>query len=111
MKEEDDLLRVLTGDAICQTSGPLWRRNAFFEIGMWNEELMLWQDVELHIRSFLYPVKYKKRLDLSPDVYLRVSDDSLSRVGYHAPQKLKSRIAVFRYALEEIANKGKLGKL
>ncbi|MBW7940940.1 MAG: glycosyltransferase family 2 protein [Candidatus Kuenenia stuttgartiensis] len=107
-KEEDDLLRVLTGDAICQTSGPLWRRNAFFEIGMWNEELMLWQDVELHIRSFLHPVKYKKRLDLLPDVYLRVSDDSLSRVGYHAPQKLMSRIEVFRYALEEIANKGKL---
>jgi glycosyltransferase involved in cell wall biosynthesis len=107
-KEEDDLLRVLTGDAICQTSGPLWRRNAFFEIGMWNEELMLWQDVELHIRSFLYPVTYQKRMDLQPDVYLRISDDSLSRVGYHAPQKLMSRVKVYKYAVEEIASKNKL---
>lgn len=107
-KEEDDLLRVLTGDAVCQGTGPLWKKSSFKQVGMWHEDLKLWQDVELHIRSFLYPVRYKKRLDLLPDVYLRVSDDSLSRVGYHAPQKLMSRIQVFRYALEEIANKGKL---
>ncbi|HEY9178968.1 MAG TPA: glycosyltransferase family A protein [Flavipsychrobacter sp.] len=107
-KAEDDLLRVLTGDAVCQGTGPLWKKSSFQQVGMWNEDLKLWQDVELHIRSFLYPVRYKKRLDLLPDVYLRVSDDSLSRVGYHAPQKLMSRIQVFEYALEEIAGKGKL---
>ncbi len=107
-KEDDDLDRVLKGDAVCQGTGPLWRKSSFRQVGMWNEELKLWQDVELHIRSFLYPVKYQKRLDLLPDVYLRVSDDSLSRVGYHAPQKLKSRIEVFRYALTEINKKSKL---
>lgn len=107
-KDEDDLLRVLKGDAVCQGTGPLWKKSSFQQVGMWNEDLKLWQDVELHIRSFLYPVKYKKRLDLLPDVYLRVSDDSLSRVGYHAPQKLKSRIEVFKYALEQVANKGQL---
>ncbi len=107
-KVEDDLLRVLTGDAVCQGTGPLWKKSSFQQVGMWNEGLKLWQDVELHIRSFMYPVRYKKRLDLLPDVYLRVSDDSLSRVGYHAPQKLMSRIQVFEYALEEIAGKGKL---
>lgn len=107
-KEEDDLLRVLKGDAVCQGTGPLWKKSSFQQLGMWSEELKLWQDVELHIRSFLHPVTYKKRLDLKPDVYLRISDDSLSRVGYHAPAKLESRIQVFRYALEEVVKKGKL---
>ncbi len=107
-KDEDDLLRVLHGDAVCQGTGPLWKKKSFVEIGMWNEDLKLWQDVELHIRSFLYPVKYKKRLDLQPDVYLRISDDSLSRIGYHAAPKLKSRLNVYKYAVEEIAAKDKM---
>lgn len=107
-KDEDDLLRVLYGDAICQGTGPLWKKKSFIEIGMWDERLKLWQDVELHIRSFLYPVTYQKRMDLQPDVYLRISDDSLSRVGYHAPQKLMSRVKVYKYAVEEIASKNKL---
>lgn len=107
-KNEDDLLRVLCGDAVCQGTGPLWKKKSFAKVGMWNEELKLWQDVELHIRSFLWPVKYKKALALKPDVFLRISEDSLSRVGYHAPAKLMSRIQVFRYAVEDIAQKNLL---
>lgn len=109
-KDADDLLRMLTGDAICQTSGPLWRRNIFLEIGMWNEELMMWQDVELHIRSFMHPVSYKKRFDLKPDVYLRISDDSLSRSGYHAIAKLRSRIKVFVDSTQAIISIGQLSQ-
>lgn len=107
-KPENELSRQLKGDAICQGTGPLWKKISFKKVGMWNEELKLWQDVELHIRSFLYPVKYKKRLDLRPDVYLRISEDSLSRVGYHAAPKLKSRVKVYIYALEEITKRGLL---
>lgn len=107
-KEENELSRQLKGDAICQGTGPLWKKTSFQQVGMWNEELKLWQDVELHIRSFVYPVRYKKRLDLKPDVYLRISEDSLSRVGYHAGPKLKSRNKVYTYALEEIAKRGLL---
>src|SRR5690606_21008508 len=106
-KDEDDLSRVLKGDAVCQGTGPLWKKRSFVDVGMWNADLKLWQDVELHIRSFLYPVKYKKRLDLSPDVYLRISDDSLSRINYHSAPKLKSRNEVYRYTIDEFAKLGK----
>ncbi|MCB0700180.1 MAG: glycosyltransferase family 2 protein [Chitinophagales bacterium] len=109
-KNEDDLQRVLIGDPVCQGTGPLWKKESFKEVGMWREDLKLWQDIELHIRSFLYPVKYKKRLDLHPDVYLRISEDSLSRVGYHAAPKLKSRKVVFEYTCTEMAKKQKLDK-
>lgn len=109
-KEEDDLLRILKGDAVCQGTGPLWKKSSFVKVGMWGEDLRLWQDIELHIRSLLYPVKYKKRLDLLPDVFLRISDDSLSRVGYYSLPKMQSRIAVYKYACDKIAAIGLLDK-
>lgn len=105
-KDEDDLHRILIGDPVCQGTGPLWKKSSFIDVGMWREDLKLWQDIELHIRSLLYPVKYKKQLHLKPDVFLRISDDSLSRVGYYAPAKMRSRVDVFLYACKEIETKG-----
>ncbi len=109
-KNEDDLFRVLTGDPVCQGTGPLWKKKSFIEVGMWREDLKLWQDIELHIRSFLHPVKYSKRLDLEPDVFLRISDDSLSRVNYHSSPKLKSRLEVFEYTYKQMLEKQILQK-
>lgn len=108
--KEDDLSRVLRGDPVCQGTGPLWKKSSFEKVGMWSEDLKLWQDIELHIRSLLYPVKYEKRLDLEPDVYLRVSDDSLSRGAYNSIPKLSSRIRVYEYAAQKIVEGGLLGK-
>lgn len=109
-KRSDDINRMLSGDAICQTSGPLWRKKSIENLGLWNENLKIWQDIELHIRAFLYPVKYKKFLNLEPDVFLRKSDDSLSRGDYYSLPKMNSRLKVFRYALSEIEKKGLLNK-
>lgn len=107
-KDEDDLLRILKGDAICQGTGTLWRRESFMKVGMWKDSLKLWQDIELHIRSLLWPVRYKKRMDLLPDVFLRISDDSLSRVGYYSRPKMESRIAVYEDICTEIDRQNKL---
>lgn len=108
--DEDDLSRVLRGNPVCQGTGPLWRKSSFEMVGMWSEDLKLWQDIELHIRSLLYPVKYQKRLDLAPDIYLRVSDNSLSRRAYNSVPKLKSRIRVYEYAAQKIVEKNLLNK-
>ncbi len=100
--EEDDLNRILRNDPICQGTGTIWKKESFKRIGMWKEDLMLWQDIELHIRSLLWPLKFNKRMDLPPDIYLRVSDDSLSRVGYFSEPKMKSRVQVFIDACNRI---------
>lgn len=104
-KENDELMRMLINDPICQGTGTLWKKNKFVEIGMWREDLKIWQDVELHIRSFLWPVKHIKRMDLPPDVHLRMSDDSLSRVGYYSDAKVASRLEVFRYTCKMLIEK------
>lgn len=109
-KPQDDLMRMLVNDPICQGTGTLWKKSKFVEIGSWREDLRIWQDVELHIRAFLWPVKHAKRMDLPPDVYLRTSDDSLSRVGYHNPQKIASRIDVYFYACQRLLEKSLMEK-
>jgi glycosyltransferase involved in cell wall biosynthesis len=107
---EDDLSRILKGDPICQGTGTLWKKTSFQKIGMWKEDLMLWQDIELHIRSLLWPVKFAKKMDLIPDVYLRVSDDSLSRVGYFSKSKMLSRISVYTDTCKRLIELNLLGK-
>jgi glycosyltransferase involved in cell wall biosynthesis len=104
-KDEDDVTRLLIGDAICQGTGTLWKKKSFINAGMWNVDLKLWQDVELHLRSILNGYTYKKRFDLIPDIYIRVSEVSLSRTGYHSLPKLQSRILVFRQTTISIEDK------
>lgn len=102
---ENEVLRIFRDDPICQGTGTLWKKKTFMDIGLWREDLRIWQDVELHIRAFLWPVKYAKRMDLPPDVYLRISDDSLSRVGFHDLSKYKSRVEVCLYACKTVTEK------
>jgi hypothetical protein len=97
--DEDDLLRLLRVDPICQGTGTLWRRDSFIRSGMWNEQLRLWQDIELHLRAFSGKFRYAKRMDLPPDVFIREGDTSLSRGAYQSREKLESRAMVARSAV------------
>lgn len=105
---QDDVERILLGDPVCQGTGTLWKKSSFVKAGMWSEQLLLWQDIELHLRSLLQGVKYIKRLDLIPDVFLRVSDVSLSRTGYHSLPKFLSRLQVLQQTAEQIRQKNQL---
>jgi glycosyltransferase involved in cell wall biosynthesis len=105
---EDDIHRLLVGDPVCQGTGTLWKKEAFVKAGMWKEDLHLWQDIELHLRVMLQGCTFKKRLDLEPDVFLRVSEVSLSRTGYHSLPKLQSRINVLKETIHTIAAKKKM---
>lgn len=105
---KDDIARILTGDAICQGTGTLWKKKSFVGIGMWDEELLLWQDIELHLRSLLGSMRYKKQLDLLPDVFLRISEVSLSRTGFHSLPKFISRLRVFNLTANKMHQQGKI---
>src|SRR5690606_9715549 len=106
----DDLLRIIYGDTVCPGSGTLWKKKVFVEIGMWNESIHLWQDIELHIRAIMQNVKFVKRLDLKPDFFIRTSDISLSRTGYNTLPKISSRIKVLSSGLEIAQRERKLEK-
>ena len=109
-KPNDDIERILFGDAICQGTGTIWTKNKFLEVGAWRQDLAVWQDVELHLRTMLSGVVYKKRMDLRPDIFLRISDVSLSRTGYHSINKWRSRVNVLLQTVETMNRKTLLGK-
>lgn len=104
---EDDLLRVLRLDPICQGTGTIWRRESFVRVGMWDERIRIWQDIELHLRAFAGEFRFLKRFDLRPDVYLRETEASLSRGGYQSRDNLESRTLVVRTAADILRRSGK----
>ncbi len=106
----NDVERILIGDPICQGTGTLWKKESFVKVGMWSEQLLLWQDIELHLRALLQDLKYAKRFDLEPDIFIRISDVSLSRTGYHSLPKFLSRLNVLKQTTETILKKNKLNQ-
>lgn len=106
----DDIERILLGDPVCQGTGTLWKKESFVKAGMWSEHLLLWQDIELHLRVLLQDLQYVKRFDLQPDVFLRISDISLSRTGYHSLPKFLSRLQVLKETATTILQKNKLSQ-
>lgn len=106
----DDIERMLISDPVCQGTGTLWKRDSFIKLGMWNEQLMLWQDIELHLRALLRDLKYAKRLDLQPDVFIRISDVSISRTGFHSLPKFMSRFQVLKETADTILSKNRLNQ-
>lgn len=54
----DDLLRFLFLECPWQTTAPTWRRAALSRIGGFDESLLSWQDVELHVRAIASGLRY-----------------------------------------------------
>lgn len=56
----NDLSRFLELDAVWQTMAPIWRRDALLRLGGWSENLLSFQDWELHVRALAAGLKYRK---------------------------------------------------
>lgn len=104
---EDKLLRLLHLDPICQGTGTLWRRDSFTRMGMWDEDLAMWQDIELHLRAFTGGYRFATRFDLPPDGFLRETGGSMSRGAYFSRVKLESRASVVRKAAALLREAGR----
>ncbi|MDA9863784.1 glycosyltransferase family 2 protein [Flavobacteriales bacterium] len=97
---------VLTMRPPVQGSGTFWPRYLWDSHGQWREDLRVWQDIELHARAHWNGVKFNPATEAFPDFYLRVSPDSLSRVGFHSKEKLESRLLVIEECWARIQQHG-----
>ena len=97
---------VLTMRPPVQGSGTFWPRALWASHGGWREDLRVWQDIELHARAHWEGVQFKPAPNVFPDFYLRVSPDSLSRVGFHSWEKLESRLVVIKECWNHFEAKG-----
>jgi glycosyltransferase involved in cell wall biosynthesis len=54
----DDLMRFLLFEVPWIITAPLWRKEALVKIGLFDEALPSWQDVELHVRALTAGLRY-----------------------------------------------------
>ena len=106
--DQDDLDAFLgLGSIPWQTSGPLWRRSALEQTGIWNENLVhVGHDHEFHVRALCKGLLYRKIQKV--DYYWRASrSDSLSSFNsfklHHANGGM---IKVYQAILETISATG-----
>ena len=97
---------VLTMRPPVQGSGTFWPRDLWESHGGWREDLRVWQDIELHARAHWEGIVFRPAPDAFPDFYLRVSPDSLSRVGFHSQEKLESRLVVIQECWTSMKTQG-----
>ena len=78
--EENDLARFIKLDAIWQTSGPIYKKEFLLKMNGFKEDLLFWQDYDLHLRCLLKKGMYRKFFDSPVDVYIRDGrKDTISR--------------------------------
>jgi len=105
---EDDLLRFLRGDAVWQTTCPIYRREAFLKTEGFDESLTFWQDYELHIRLLITGLRYKKLMHLPPDCFnRRHAQGSISQESNITPPKLAMKEVVFQKIAGQLQIAGK----
>lgn len=106
-KETDQLTRQFHQDAIAQGTGVIWKKESFNRIGRWNENLAIWQDIDLFFRAYIQDYSFGVHFDLPADLHNRRNYASLSRKGFFAPEKIASRIAVIQRAVRLLKEHGK----
>jgi len=69
--KENDLQRFLRVDAIWPICGPVYKKDLLLKLKGFREDLVFWQDYDLHLRALLLKPAYKKFLNLQPDILIR----------------------------------------
>lgn len=89
-----DVQRFLSFDSPWQTTGPTWNTE-FLKISnlRWDEKLTIWQDIDFHLGALKMKFPYEVFWEAEWDYIVNnTTTDSISRVGFHAPEKSASKL-------------------
>jgi glycosyltransferase involved in cell wall biosynthesis len=75
----DDIDRFLALDIPWDATGPVWRKQTLAALGGWDEALMSWQDVDLHIRALASGTRYLRERVVDHHIRWKSSEDRISR--------------------------------
>lgn len=107
----DELSRQFRQDALCQGTGPAFRKDSFDRVGRWDQTLTLWQDIDLFFRLFIQEYRYAKFFHLPADVHIREFRGSISRSDFYARHKMESRFKVVTTAVRMLVENGMGGRV
>jgi glycosyltransferase involved in cell wall biosynthesis len=91
---ENIICRFLNLDVPWITMAAIWKRESLINVGQWNENLLSWQDWDLHLRALLKGYKYKYFSKV--DNFLR-RDNEAESIGRNSISKshLQSHLNLF----------------
>jgi len=98
----DDLLRFLFMECPWQTTAPTWRKAALHQIGGFDESLLSWQDVELHVRALAAGLRYVRFPEVDHHMRWQYEPNKVSVEQRRSPLHLEAASAVFEKLEEHV---------
>ena len=90
----DDLSRFLYFEAPWQTTAPIWRRETLLRIGLLDEALLSWQDIELHVRAIAAGCRYLRFPEVDHHVRWQFEPTKVSVEQRRSPRHLEGAVDV-----------------
>lgn len=86
----DDLTRFLYFEIPWIITAPVWRRETLLRLGLFDEALPSWQDVELHVRAIAAGCRYLRFPEVDHHVRNQVAEDKVSTHQRRSPRHLET---------------------
>jgi hypothetical protein len=90
----DDLTRFLYFETPWQTTAPIWRRETLLRIGLFDEQLLSWQDIELHVRAIASGCRYLRYPDVDYHFRWQFEETKVSVAQRRSAQHLAGAMEV-----------------
>ena len=90
----DDLLRFLFFECPWIITGPVWRKASLLRLGLFDESLLSWQDVDLHIRAVAGHMKDLRFPEVDHHVRFGPDCRRTSALQRSSPEHLKGAPAI-----------------
>ena len=86
----DDLLRFLFFECPWIITGPVWRKASLLRLGLFDESLPSWQDIELHVRAITAGFRYLRFPDVDHHVRWLFESTKVSVEQRRSPHHLEA---------------------
>jgi glycosyltransferase involved in cell wall biosynthesis len=90
----DDLLRFLFFETPWIITGPVWRRTSLLRLGLFDESLVSWQDMDLHIRAITAGYRYLRFPEVDHHVRWQFEPTKVSIEQRRSPRHLEAAIEI-----------------
>jgi glycosyltransferase involved in cell wall biosynthesis len=90
----DDLLRFLFFECPWLITGPVWRRASLLRLGLFDESLLSWQDIDLHVRAITRGFRYLRFPEVDHHVRWHLESTKVSIEQRRSPHHLEATSAI-----------------
>jgi glycosyltransferase involved in cell wall biosynthesis len=86
----DDLLRFLFFECPWIITGPVWRKTSLLRLGLFDESLLSWQDIDLHVRAITAGCRYLRFPDVDNHIRWQFEPTKVSIEQRRSPRHLEA---------------------